>query len=53
MNDWLSNFDHRSGIPGWIFVITGLGAIAVTLITVSFQSVKAARANPIKSLMTE
>jgi putative ABC transport system permease protein len=53
MNNWLQNFDYRSTISGWIFVITGLGTIAITLLTVSFQSVKAALANPIKSLKTE
>jgi len=53
MNNWLQNFDYRSTISGWIFVITGLGTVAITLVTVSFQSVKAALANPIKSLKTE
>jgi len=53
MNNWLQNFDYRSTISGWIFVITGLGTVAITLLTVSFQSVKAALANPIKSLKTE
>ena len=52
-HSWLQNFDYRSGISGWIFVFTGLGAVAITLLTVSFQSVKAALANPIKSLKTE
>jgi len=53
MHNWLQRFDYRSGISGWIFVFTGLGAVAITLITVSFQSIKAARANPINSLKTE
>jgi len=53
MHNWLQRFDYRSGISGWIFVFTGLGAVAITLATVSFQSVKAARANPINSLKTE
>ena len=52
-HNWLQNFDYRSGISAWIFVFTGLGAVAITLLTVSFQSVKAALANPIKSLKTE
>jgi len=52
-NSWLQNFDYRSGISGWIFVITGAGALAITLLTVSFQSLKAAMANPIRSLKTE
>jgi ABC-type antimicrobial peptide transport system permease subunit len=53
MHNWLQHFDYRSTISGWIFLITGLGAITITLLTVSFQSVKAALANPIKSLKTE
>jgi putative ABC transport system permease protein len=53
MHNWLLHFDYRWGISGWIFVLTGLGAVAITLITVSFQSIKAALANPIKSLKTE
>jgi len=53
MHNWLQHFDYRSDISGWIFVLTGLGAVAITLLTVSFQSVKAALANPIKSLKTE
>ncbi|HEY8927612.1 MAG TPA: ABC transporter permease [Mucilaginibacter sp.] len=53
MHNWLQNFDYRSSISGWIFVITGFTAIAITLMTVSFQSIKAALANPIKSLKTE
>ncbi len=53
MHNWLQHFDYRSSISGWIFVITGLGTIVITLLTVSFQSVKAALANPIKSLKTE
>jgi putative ABC transport system permease protein len=52
-HNWLQNFDYRSGISAWIFVFTGLGAVAITLLTVSFQSIKAALANPIKSLKTE
>jgi len=53
MAGWLQNFDYRSSISGWIFVVTGAGAIGITLFTVSFQSIKAALANPIKSLKTE
>ena len=53
MAGWLQHFDYRSSISGWIFVLTGLAAIAITLFTVSFQSIKAALANPIKSLKTE
>lgn len=53
MHGWLQNFDYRSAISVWIFIVTGLGAVVITLLTVSFQSIKAALANPIKSLKTE
>jgi hypothetical protein len=36
MHNWLQHFDYRSTISGWIFVLTGLGALSITLITVSF-----------------
>lgn len=53
MNNWLEEYAYRIEIKWWIFVLVGLGAIAVALITISFQSVKAAMANPVKSLRTE
>jgi ABC-type antimicrobial peptide transport system permease subunit len=53
MHNWLQSYEYRSTISGWIFMFTGLGAISITLLTVSYQSVKAALANPIKSLKTE
>jgi putative ABC transport system permease protein len=53
MNKWLQSFVYRIDIEWWVFVVAGLGALTVTLITVSFQSVKAAIANPVKSLRTE
>ncbi|MDP9081445.1 MAG: ABC transporter permease [Bacteroidota bacterium] len=53
MHGWLQSFDYRSTISAWIFIVTGLGAVTITLLTVSFQSIKAALANPIKSLKTE
>jgi len=53
MHNWLQHFDYRSSISGWVFAATGLGTIIITLLTVSYQSIKAALANPIKSLKTE
>lgn len=53
MNKWLQDYDYRINISWVIFFIAGLLAIAIALITVSFQSVKAAIANPVKSLRTE
>ncbi len=53
MNNWLNQFDYRTDISLWVFVFASIGAILLTLITVSFQAIKAAVANPVKSLRTE
>lgn len=53
LNNWLKQYEFRTDIPVWIFIISGFGALVVTLLTVSFQAIKAASANPIKSLRTE
>jgi ABC-type antimicrobial peptide transport system permease subunit len=53
LNGWLKQYDYRTEISFWIFIFSGLGALVITLITVSFQSIKAAIANPVKSLRTE
>jgi len=53
MHSWLQNYQYHSGIAWWIFAVTGVGAMAITLITVSYQSIKAALMNPVKSLKTE
>jgi putative ABC transport system permease protein len=53
MNKWLSDFAYRVSINWRIFVISGILAIAIALATVSFQAIKSAMANPIKSLRTE
>lgn len=53
MDDWLQKFDYRTSISFWIFGLACIGALVITLLTVSYQSIKAARANPIKSLRTE
>lgn len=53
MNKWLQGFAYRTGISWWVFVLAGLLTIAIALITVSFQAIKAAMANPVKSLRTE
>jgi putative ABC transport system permease protein len=53
MHNWLQNYQYRIEISWWIFLIAGLLAIAIALITISFQSIKAAIANPVKSLRTE
>ncbi|HYM95024.1 MAG TPA: FtsX-like permease family protein, partial [Chitinophagaceae bacterium] len=53
MNQWLQDFVYRTNISWWIFAIAGLSAIMIALITVSYQAIKAAIANPVKSLRTE
>jgi putative ABC transport system permease protein len=53
MNNWLQDFPYRITINGWVFVLTALVALAIALLTVSFQAIKAAVANPVKSLRTE
>jgi ABC-type antimicrobial peptide transport system permease subunit len=53
MYKWLQNYQYHSNMVWWIFALTGIGAVAITLLTVSFQSIKAALANPAKSLKTE
>ena len=53
MHNWLHEFAYRINIDWWIFLIAGAIAIAIALITVSFQAIKAAVANPVKSLRTE
>jgi len=53
MNRWLQNYQYRAGISWWIFAAAGIGALLITLLTVSFQAIKAALMNPVKSLRTE
>jgi ABC-type antimicrobial peptide transport system permease subunit len=53
LNNWLHQYDYRTTISYWIFIFSGIGALAITLITVSFQAIKAALANPVESLRSE
>jgi putative ABC transport system permease protein len=53
MQNWLENFAYRIEINLWVFVAAGFAAICIALLTVSFQAVKAAMANPVKSLRAE
>jgi putative ABC transport system permease protein len=53
MNNWLQNFQYRIPISWTIFAFAGVAAIVIALVTISFQAIKAAVANPIKSLRTE
>ena len=53
MNKWLRGYDYRINISGWIFIAAGSMAIFIALVTVSFEAIKAAVANPVKSLRTD
>lgn len=52
-NQWLQQYDYRIDISWSIFLITTVALLAITLLTVSYQSIKAAVANPVESLRTE
>jgi putative ABC transport system permease protein len=53
MSGWLKNYTYRAELSWWIFALTVLGAIVITLLTVSFQAIRAALTNPVKSLRAE
>ncbi len=53
MQKWLLSFAYRTEISWWVFVFSGIAAVFIALLTVSFQAIKAAIANPVKSLRTE
>jgi putative ABC transport system permease protein len=53
MNKWLQSFAYRITISWWVFFVAAFAALLIAVITVSFQSIKAAIANPVKSLRTE
>ncbi|MEP6750258.1 MAG: FtsX-like permease family protein [Bacteroidota bacterium] len=53
MHNWLQKYDYHTSISGWVFVAAGAGTMIITLLTVSFQAIKAALANPVKSLRSE
>jgi putative ABC transport system permease protein len=53
MHSWLQNFAYRITVSWWMFALAGAAAIFIALVTISFQSIKAATANPVKSLKSE
>lgn len=53
MSNWLQKYEYRSTIAWWIFAAAAVGALTITLLTVSYQSIKAAVANPVNSLRSE
>ena len=53
LHAWLQKYEYRTIISWWIFAVTGAGALGITLLTVSYQAIQAALANPVNSLRTE
>jgi putative ABC transport system permease protein len=53
MNLWLEGFAYQVSIQWWVFLVAGVGSIIIALMTISFQSIKAALMNPVKSLKSE
>jgi putative ABC transport system permease protein len=53
MNKWLEDFAYRTAVSWWLFALAGLLVMLIALLTISSLAIKAARANPVKSLRTE
>lgn len=53
LNNWLQHYDYRTEMSWWIFAAAGLSSIIIALMTVSYQAIKAALMNPVKSLKTD
>lgn len=53
LTQWLSKYEYRTDISWWLFAVISLAALVITLLTVSFQAIKAAMMNPVKSLRSE
>ncbi|MXV15658.1 ABC transporter permease [Hufsiella ginkgonis] len=53
MHQWLQRYTYHTGLSWWVFALTGAGAVLITLLTVSYHSIKAALTNPVESLRSE
>jgi putative ABC transport system permease protein len=53
MNKWLQDFAYRNGITWWAFALAGIITLLIALLTICFQAIKAAVANPVNSLRSE
>jgi ABC-type antimicrobial peptide transport system permease subunit len=53
IHQWLQNFAYRVNISWWLFAFAGIAAFLIALITISYQAIKAALSNPVKSLRAE
>ena len=53
MNKWLENFVYKADVSYWLFILASCIAIGIAIVTIGFQAIKAAMANPVKSLRSE
>jgi len=53
LEKWLQRYEYRANMPWWVFIVSGAGVLLITILTVSYQAIKAALVNPIKSLRGE
>ena len=53
MNNWLQNYAYKISVEWWMFLLAGLLTVFIALLTVSFQAIKAAFANPVTALRSE
>jgi len=53
LESWLSKYEYRTNLSWWIFIVSGVGAFIITIVTVSYQAIKAAMVNPVKSLRSD
>ena len=53
MNKWLESYTYKISVEWWVFAATGLTSVIIAFVTVSYQAIRAANANPVKSLKTE
>jgi putative ABC transport system permease protein len=53
MNSWMQSFNYRINIGGWIFLVSGLIAVVIALMTVGYQAIRSALANPVNSLRSD
>jgi putative ABC transport system permease protein len=53
LDSWLQDFAYRTAISWWVFALAAVLALVIALVTISFQTIKAAISNPVKSLRTE
>jgi len=53
MQQWLQRYSYNIGLHAWVFVMAAVGVLLLSLLTISYQALRAAMANPVKSLKTE